>query len=84
MHTSSNLVSAALSIIGDHFDGPTYAYPESGIFEMPNLKFEDVISPADLAGYARHWKADGARALGGCCGLTPDHIRAISNLSAEK
>ncbi len=65
MHTPSNLVDHALSTIRDHFDGPTYAYPDSGTFEMPHWKFEDVISPEELAGYAAQWKSDGISAVGG-------------------
>ncbi len=52
MHTPSNLVSDAVSKICEYFDGPMYAYPDSGYFEMPNWKFEDVVSPEELAGYA--------------------------------
>ena len=34
--------------------------------------------PADLAERVAGWRADGARLLGGCCGTTPEHIRAIA------
>jgi 5-methyltetrahydrofolate--homocysteine methyltransferase len=34
-------------------------------------------SPARLADLAMTWVADGARILGGCCGSTPAHIRAL-------
>jgi S-methylmethionine-dependent homocysteine/selenocysteine methylase len=34
-------------------------------------------SPAELAALARGWLAAGARIVGGCCGTTPEHIRAL-------
>ena len=80
MHSESNIVGPALTALREHFDGPTYAYPDSGYFEMPNWRFEDVIPPDELKRYAGDWKADGVAAIGGCCGLTPDHIRAIAGL----
>jgi len=83
MHTPSNLVSEALSTIRKAFTGPTYAYPDSGTFEMPHWKFDDVIEPEDFATFVSEWKANGLGAVGGCCGLTPDHIRPVSHLSRE-
>jgi 5-methyltetrahydrofolate--homocysteine methyltransferase len=35
-------------------------------------------SPADMGNYARRVHAYGASLIGGCCGNTPDHIRAIA------
>ena len=77
MHTSSHLVSGALATIHDHFDGPTYAYPDSGYFEMPNWKFEDVIPPSELGKFASQWEDEGVAAVGGCCGLSTEHIKAV-------
>ena len=80
MHTSSNVVGPALDIIRGVYDGPLTAYPDSGYFKMPSWQFEDIISPADLRIYAEGWVAQGAQALGGCCGLSPEHIRALAPL----
>ena len=81
MHTPSNLVSEAVAKIGEHFAGPIYAYPDSGYFEMPNWRFEDVITPEDLAAYAGGWIDQRIHAIGGCCGLTPAHIEAIAEMA---
>ena len=35
-------------------------------------------SPEQLAAEARGWIASGARIVGGCCGTTPEHIRALA------
>jgi len=36
-----------------------------------------MASPEYMASYARHLIHAGAKIVGGCCGTTPDHVRAI-------
>ncbi|MBT7779169.1 MAG: homocysteine S-methyltransferase family protein [Rhodospirillales bacterium] len=80
MHSPSDVTWDALKIVREHFDGPLTAYPDSGYFKMPHWQFDEVISPADLVVFAEQWKKDGVQVFGGCCGLSPEHIRAISVL----
>ncbi len=80
MHSPSDVVADSLDIVRKHFDGPLSAYPDSGHFKMPHWIFEDIISPEDLQDYARQWQASGVQVLGGCCGLSPEHIAALSEL----
>ncbi|MEL6288897.1 MAG: homocysteine S-methyltransferase family protein [Pseudomonadota bacterium] len=80
MHTPSNLIGDAIDILKAGYDGPLTAYPDSGYFKMPEWQFEDIIPPADLVDYAEHWYAQGVRAFGGCCGLSPEHISALAGL----
>lgn len=80
MHTPSHLVSDALDILRDRFRGPTLAYPDSGFFRMPDWQFEEVIPPGEFLGYASEWVADGVQIVGGCCGLSPEHIDALRPL----
>ncbi len=82
MHSPSDVVAGSLDIVRQHFDGPLSAYPDSGYFKMPNWIFEDIISPQDLLIFARQWKQSGVQVLGGCCGLSPEHIAAISALKS--
>lgn len=82
MHTPSNVVGDALDIVAASFDGPLYAYPDSGFFRMPSWQFEDVIPPDDFLAFARQWVSQGVRAIGGCCGLSPEHIAALRDLRA--
>ena len=81
MHTPCDQVSEALAKIRVCFRGPTYAYPESGYFEMPNWVFHDTVSPDAFAQYAGKWIEEGAGAVGGCCGLSQAHIEAIAGLA---
>lgn len=81
MHTSPDLIEDALAIIRKQFDGPLMAYPDSGYFVSPHWQFEDVISPQALLTFAKHWVNDcGVQILGGCCGLSPEHIEAYRPL----
>jgi S-methylmethionine-dependent homocysteine/selenocysteine methylase len=41
----------------------------------------EECSPAEFARHAETWTAAGARLIGGCCGTTPDHIRALAALA---
>jgi homocysteine S-methyltransferase len=38
-----------------------------------------MASPEYMAGYARRMVEAGARLVGGCCGTTPEHIKAIAS-----
>lgn len=80
MHTPSDVVSDALRIVRGSFDGPLMAYPDSGYFKSPNWQFQDVIRPDDLRRFAERWVDEGVQILGGCCGLSPEHIAALSPL----
>jgi len=80
MHTPANLIGEAIAILRGAFDGPLTAYPDSGYFKMPNWQFEAVIAPGDLRRFAEDWVAGGVQVLGGCCGLSPEHIAALAPL----
>ena len=56
------------------------AYPDSGYFRMPEWQFENVIPPEDFRRFATQWVESGMQIIGGCCGLSPEHIAAISAL----
>lgn len=78
MHTGAELINNSLAAIRKHFAGPMSAYPDSGFFEMPDWRFVDVISPERLETFFSDWISNGAQLIGGCCGLTVDHIHAAT------
>ena len=45
--------------------------------EGPGWAFTEDLSPGDYAKEAARWLALGARIVGGCCGTTPEHSRAL-------
>ncbi|HXV01778.1 MAG TPA: homocysteine S-methyltransferase family protein [Caulobacteraceae bacterium] len=52
------------------------AYPNAG---LPNAFGEYDEEPGDTAGHLSEWARSGlVNILGGCCGTTPEHIRAIA------
>ena len=83
MHTPANLIGEAIGILRDAFDGPLTAYPDSGYLKMPNWQFEEIIAPVDLRAFAEDWVASGVQVLGGCCGLSPEHIAALAPLKGR-
>ncbi len=83
MHTQIPDVDRAFEIVRRYWSGPIGIYPESGFFTMPNWNFVDVISPEDLVAEANTWVKNGVRLLGGCCGLGPEHIKALANMDYE-
>ena len=76
MHSGAEITGATLAQIRKRFRGPLMAYPDGGYFEMPQWHFHDVITPARLERFYADWMEEGAQIIGGCCGLTVEHIRA--------
>ena len=54
------------------------AYAHSGYWSRPDWNFDAVISPDDYLREAEGWVEAGARLIGGCCGIGPEHIRLLS------
>ena len=80
MHSPANVIGDALNILGQAYCGPKLAYPDSGFFKSPYWQFEDIISPSELHRFVSGWIEDGLQIVGGCCGLTVEHIAALKSL----
>lgn len=78
MHSSPNDTGPALDVVRSRTDIRLGAYPESGFFEMPDWRFVDIIDVDDLVTVTRGWIGQGARVVGGCCGITPEHIAGLA------
>lgn len=78
MHSRVEDIRPALSILKAYWDGPSFAYAHSGEFKMPHWEFSNIIAPEDYVALARTWIAEGVSAIGGCCGLGPNHIRLLA------
>lgn len=76
MHSGAEVTDEALRAIRKRFKGPLTAYPDSGYFEMPEWNFHDVIAPKRLEEFYLGWLDQGAQVIGGCCGLTVEHVKA--------
>jgi 5-methyltetrahydrofolate--homocysteine methyltransferase len=59
-------------------DGFLVVKPNAG---MPRLVGDDIIyhiTPDEMATWAERFKNIGVNVIGGCCGTTPEHIRAMA------
>jgi S-methylmethionine-dependent homocysteine/selenocysteine methylase/SAM-dependent methyltransferase len=69
-------VSGMLPWLRDFTDMPLGVYPNLGHYLDPGWKFDEKIGPDDYAELAWQWRKEGAQIVGGCCGVTPEHIAA--------
>jgi S-methylmethionine-dependent homocysteine/selenocysteine methylase len=79
MHSSPNDTGPALDVVRARTDVRLGVYPESGFFEMPDWRFVDIIGVDLLVERTRGWIGQGARVVGGCCGISPEHIAALAS-----
>jgi len=77
MHSPRAAVAPALALVRERWDGPLGAYPAlPGNGSIEN-DVGDATTPHEFAALASQWVALGARVIGGCCGTTPDYVRAL-------
>jgi S-methylmethionine-dependent homocysteine/selenocysteine methylase len=72
MHSPPGVIAAALAGLGARRHGYVGAYPE-----WPAAALGPHGSPAELGRRAAEWRRRGASVLGGCCGVTPEHIHGL-------
>ena len=76
MHSSFKSMTPGLDVLRARWDGPVMAYPEANGFDAETHGRIDV-GPAAFAAHCRRWVDSGVQIIGGCCGTTVDHIRAM-------
>ena len=59
---------------------PVMIQPNAGLPRLENGRTVFDVGPEEFAACAKDFLSDGAAILGGCCGTTPDHIRAMRPL----
>jgi homocysteine S-methyltransferase len=58
---------------------PLSAQPNAGVPRSVEGRNIYLCSPEYMASYARKFVAAGVKLVGGCCGTTPEHIRAMKS-----
>ena len=53
-------------------------YTHSEVMQKTNWTFEEVISPEQYSKYDKEWIERGINKVEGCCGITTEHIRYVS------
>ncbi len=70
-------VSGMLPWLRNFTDMPLGVYPNLGYYTDAGWRFDQCLGPEEYARLARQWRAEGAQIVGGCCGVTPEHIAAV-------
>ncbi|MGR3913668.1 MAG: homocysteine S-methyltransferase family protein, partial [Gammaproteobacteria bacterium] len=69
-------VGGTLAWLADFTDLPLGVYPNVGRYVESGWKFDPALQPQQFAEQALAWRAEGARIIGGCCGVGPAEIAA--------
>lgn len=80
MHTDVALIDDCLDVALQAWPGPLGVYAHSGDYVDGRWVFDSVISASDYLAHARGWAARGVHLIGGCCGIGPEYIRALTSL----
>src|SRR5436190_11880968 len=71
------IILEAIEKMVPHTKKKLSAQPNAGMPRDIGGRSMYMASPEYMATYARHLVQAGARVIGGCCGTTPEHIKAI-------
>ena len=77
MHSTLETTDAGLQTLFKHWQGPVMAYPETSSEVKKGII--NRVEPAIFAEHCRDWVERGVQIIGGCCGTTIEHIRAMVN-----
>ena len=87
MHTEIEDVDDCLDTLEKCWNGLTGVYAHSGTFKNSksdrdvkntDWTFENVITPDLYAEYAKNWVSRGINLIGGCCGISTEHMRTMA------
>lgn len=78
MHAKPDVVLESIAVIRERWAGPVGVYAETGEWGVPDWVFNG-LDPAGYLAEAERWVRDGARLVGGCCGVGPEHIALLAS-----
>lgn len=87
MHTDIDLIDNCLDVVKKEWAGLYGVYAHSGTMknsnwapDMDNTEwtFDDVVSPKIYAEWVKGWVSRGVHLVGGCCGISTDHMRHVA------
>ena len=81
--TGPQRMARVVAEMASHAHIPLSAQPNAGWPEMVNSRIVYVSTPEYMANFAKRMAAGGAKILGGCCGTTPAHIKALADCLRE-
>ena len=78
MHTTMETTTPALDCLNARWTGPVMAYPEAiRRFDSRTHQADFDPTPEEFAEACLGWLDQGVQIIGGCCGTTIEHIRAM-------
>lgn len=83
----ANPISDALTAVKEMRQGcskPVSVRPDAGLAQLIDGKIVQPLTPQDMANEVPKWIAAGASLVGGCCGNSLKHIRAITEAAKGK
>jgi homocysteine S-methyltransferase len=76
--TPPQYIAPLLRRMRDRTDKPLVAYPNSGeLYDASSKQWSGDSGELKFGEQARHWHAEGARLIGGCCRTGPNDIRSV-------
>jgi 5-methyltetrahydrofolate--homocysteine methyltransferase len=70
-----------LAYLGENWAGTISVLPNAGLPELIEGETRYPLGPRELAGWLERFVSeDGVAVIGGCCGTTIDHIRALDGM----
>ncbi|HEX9987097.1 MAG TPA: bifunctional homocysteine S-methyltransferase/methylenetetrahydrofolate reductase [Chloroflexia bacterium] len=81
--TGPQRMARVVAEMASHAHRPLSAQPNAGWPEMVNSRIVYVSTPDYMANFAKRMSVGGVKILGGCCGTTPAHIKALSDCLRE-
>ena len=77
MHSSCESTTPGLEVLFERWSGPVMAYPEATHPYSAGPLARILVEPEEFATQCRAWVESGVQIIGGCCGTTIRHIRAM-------
>ena len=84
MHSSLPSTTKGLEVLFQHWSGPVMTYPEAHGFDAESRQYLGQVKPDVFADHCRQWVESGVQIVGGCCGTTIHHIRAMVDQLPER
>ena len=84
MHSSLGATTPGLEVLFERWRGPVMAYPEATRPDSASHSARVLVEPDDFASHCRDWVEGGVQIIGGCCGTTIRHIRAMVDRMPER
>lgn len=80
MDAYARLATALVEAAGDM---PVMLQPNAGVPELVDGQPQFALTPEQMGDAAARLLCEGVRLVGGCCGTTPAHIRAVAHAVAD-